>query len=282
MNLSVRIMNLLRLRFNQKNALDAFKQPACTRLARRGVVSFVPAYLVPLCLLFLLFVPREALAGRRFTVWAYPPGAGPQGAVEAETWITAGRKDADSPTQAEYRLELENGITDDVSLDVYLAVVKQATDEATRVDRVQTSLRANLFGDSVRKTIDLTGYVELKRDLDFGNPWEFEAIFIGGHSYGRFSYDFNLVYESELSSRAFQKEIREMSAIVGAGYELAPRVWTGAELMAVDAGGVRSYSVGPTVSLTLTEKTWLAIGPQFGLNHEADHLKVRALFGIFF
>lgn len=233
--------------------------------------------------LALLGLSGTAMAGKRHTVWAYPPGAGPKGEVELETWVTAARANGNSGTSSEYRVELENGLTDDISLDVYLAVLKQTPEEGTKFDRVQASLRANLFGDRFRNAIDLTGYFEIERDIDFGNPWEFEAILIGGKSYGRFSYDFNVVYESEISSRAFQKSTRDLKGIVGFGYEVTPQIWAGGEFVAENApGGIREFSIGPTVSIGLTPKTWLAVGPQFGLNDDTDHLKVRALFGIFF
>lgn len=231
----------------------------------------------------LLLLPGRADGGQRHTVWAYPPGAGPKGTVELETWITAERKTRESGTNSEYRVEIENGLTDDVSLDVYLAVLKQTPEEGTKFDRVQVSLRANLLPANLRSAIDLTGYFEIERDIDLKNPWEFEAILIGGKAYGRFSYDFNMVYESELSSNAFRKETRDLRGIVGAGYELTPRIWAGGEFVAENgAGGIREYSIGPTLSLGLTDKTWLAIGTQFGLNDDANQFKVRALFGIFF
>lgn len=234
--------------------------------------------------LFLLAVTAAspALAGQRHTVWAYPPGAGPKGNVEAETWITAVKETKDAATDAEYRVEIENGLSDDVSLDVYLGIFKQTPEEGFKLDRVAASLRANLFGEKVRDVIDLTGYFEVERDIELSNPWEFEAILIGGRSWGKVSFDFNLVYESELSSKAFQRDTREMKAIVGAGYELTPKLWAGGEFIAADEYGTKQYSVGPTVSVNLTEKTWLAVGPQFGLNDDAARLQVRAIFGIFF
>lgn len=223
-----------------------------------------------------------ALAGQRHTVWAYPPGAGPKGVVEAETWITTSRADSDKGTAAEYRIEIENGLSDDVSLDLYLAVLNQAPGEAVRFDRIQASLRADLVRDPFRLPVDLTGYFELKRDLDFGNPWEFEAILIGGKSLGKFSYGFNVVYESEFSSKALRSDVREMKGIVTAGYELTRKIWAGAEFIAANDAGTKKYSLGPTLSTRLTESTWIAIGPQFGLNRNADHLQVRAIFGVFF
>jgi hypothetical protein len=225
---------------------------------------------------------RPALAGKRHTVWAYPPGAGPRGAVEAETWVTTTRASRASGTDAEYRVEIENGLSDGLSLDVYLAVLNQPAGGSVSFDRVQASLRADLLRGRLGSAIDLTGYFELKRDVDFGNPWEFEAIFIGGKSYGNFEYDFNLVYESELSSGAFHHDKRELKGIAGAGWSFSPRVYAGAELVAENDKGRRELSLGPTVSLGLTDKTWIAVGAQLGVNRDADQLAVRAIFGIFF
>src|SRR5512140_834693 len=88
--------------------------------------SLLPSSLAAI-LLFLASLP--AFAGQRHTVWAYPPGAGPKGVVEAETWVTASRADSDRGTAAEYRIEIENGLSDDVSLDLYLAVLDQKPGE---------------------------------------------------------------------------------------------------------------------------------------------------------
>src|SRR5262249_28925975 len=148
-------------------------------------------------------------------------------------------------------------------------------------DRVQASLRADLLRDRV-KTIDLTGYFELKRDVDLGNPWAFEAILIGGKAYGGFEDDVNLAYQSELSAQAFDKDAREVKGIVGAGFNVSLRFYAGAELVAEDDRGRHELSLGPTISFGLTDKTWLAVGTQFGVNHAADQLAVRAIFGIFF
>jgi len=229
-----------------------------------------------------LVLASPAEAGERKTVWAYPPGAGPKGAVESELWLTTSQARSGDPTGSEVRLEIENGLTDDISLDLYLAVLNQAPGESMKFERVQASLRANLVRDPLRIPVDLTGYFEVKRDVDWSKPWGFEAILIGGKSFGSFWYAFNLVYESELSSKAFDKDVRECKGIVAAGYELSPRVSLGAEFVAANDAGTTEYSLGPTLKVGLTEKTWIAIGPQWGLNDGADHLKVRAIFGIFF
>ncbi len=240
------------------------------------------ALLASPALLLLLLTALPASAGERKTVWAYPPGAGPKGAVESEFWLTTSRQTSDSPTASEYRIEIENGLTDDISLDVYLGVFKQDPGESLKLDRVQASLRASLVRDPLRIPVDLTGYFEVKRDVDWSNPWEFEAILIGGKSFGNFWYAFNLVYESELSSKAFDGDVRECKGIAAVGYEFSPRVSLGAEFIAANDAGTKEYSLGPTLKVGLTEKTWVAIGPQWGLNDDAASLSVRAIFGIFF
>ena len=233
-------------------------------------------------LLGLLLLPGAAHAGKRHTVWAYPPGAGPKGAVEGEVWMTGEKASTDSPTETQYKVEIENGLTDDVSLDLYIAVLSQTPEQGLKFDGFQASLRANLLPDNLRDLVDLTGYFEIKRDVEWSNPWEFEAILIAGRAYGPFSWSVNLVAESELSSSAFAKGTTEWKGIATAGYEITRRIWGGAEFIAANDKGVYEYSLGPTVSFGLTPKTWIAIGPQFGLNDAADRLKVRAIFGVFF
>ncbi len=232
--------------------------------------------------LLLLSVARPAEAGERNTVWAYPPGAGPKGSLEVETWYTGAKETSASPTESEYRVEVENGLTDDVSLDFYLAVLTQSQAEGFRFNRVQVSVRANLLPDRMRGLLDLTGYFEVKRDVEWSNPWEFEAILIAGKSYGPFSWSANLVAESELSSKAFETETTEWTGIATAGWELSRSVWGGAELLVMNEKGKHEVSLGPTLSFGLTPKSWIAIGPQFGLNGGADRLQVRAIFGLFF
>ena len=233
-------------------------------------------------LLALLVAPAAAHAGKRNTVWAYPPGAGPKGAVEGEVWITGEKEDSDSPTDLKYKVEIENGLTDDVSLDLYIAVLSQTPEQGLKFDGFQASVRANLLPDNLRSLVDLTGYFEIKRDVEWSNPWGFEAILIAGKAYGPFSWSVNLVAESELSSSAFETGTTEWKGIATAGYELTRSIWAGAEFVAANDKGTYEYSLGPTVSFGLTPKTWIAVGPQFGLNGDADKLKVRAIFGMFF
>lgn len=237
---------------------------------------------LPALLALLLLLPGTALAGKRHTVWAYPPGAGPKGAVEAEVWMTGTKETSDSGTEMSYKVEIENGLTDDVSLDLYVAVLSQAPGEGLKFDGFAASLRANLLPDNLRSLVDLTGYLEVSRDVEWSNPWGFEAILLAGKAYGPLSWSVNLLVESELSSQGFKTATTEWKGIATAGYELTPRIWAGAEFIAANDKGRHEYSLGPTVSFGLTPQTWIAIGPQFGLTGSSDKLAVRAIFGMFF
>jgi hypothetical protein len=239
--------------------------------------NILPALLLP-----LLLVPGAAHAGKRHTVWAYPPGAGPKGTVEGEVWMTGVKETSDSGTAMSYKVEFENGLTDDVSLDLYLAILSQTPEQGLKFDGFAASLRANLLPDNLRHVVDLTGYLEVSRDVEWSNPWGFEAILLVGKAYGRFSWSANLLVESELSSQAFAKGTTEWKGIATAGYEITRRIWAGAEFIAANDKGKHEYSLGPTVSIGLTPKTWIAIGPQFGLTGSSDKLAVRAIFGVFF
>ncbi len=188
-------------------------------------------------LLALLLAPAAAHAGKRNTVWAYPPGAGPKGSVEGEVWMTGAKETSDSSTESQYKVEIENGLTDDVSLDLYIAVLSQTPEQGLKFDGFQASLRANLLPDNLRSLVDLTGYFEIKRDVEWSNPWEFEAILIAGKAYGRFSWSVNLVAESELSSSAFETGTTEWKGIATAGFELTRSVWAGAEFVAAERQG---------------------------------------------
>ena len=231
----------------------------------------------------LLLAAAPARAGERRTVWAYPPTMSPKGSVEVETWLTLKKETSDPGTDSELRIEVENALTDDVSLDIYLGVFEQVPEESFKLDRVQASLRANLLPEKARGLFDLTGYAEVKRPVDLSKPWGVEMILIAGKDWGRFGAGVNLVFESELSSNAFDKDVRELKAIATATWELGSRIAVSAEFIVEGApGGKTELSLGPTLSVGLTEKTWVAIGPQFGLNSDADKLAVRAIFGVFF
>jgi hypothetical protein len=240
-------------------------------------------YILPgISLLALLLSPGVALAGKRNTVWAYPPGAGPKGAVEAEVWMTGERESSDSPTETNYKVEIENGLTDDVSLDLYIAVLSQTPEEGLKFDGFAASLRANLLPDNLRRIVDLTGYLEVARPVDWSAPWGFEAILLAGKSYGPFGWSVNLLVESEISSQGFRGETTEWKGIGTAGYELSRRIWAGGEFIVENDRGRHGTSIGPTLSFGLTDRTWIAVGPQFGLTKSSDDLAVRAIFGVFF
>ena len=74
----------------------------------------------------------------------------------------------------------------------------------------------------------------------------------------------------------------EIKTLLATGYALTPRFNLAAELQGIFEGDEQKFLAGPTASFSLNRKTWLAIGPAWGLNSDADDFRLRALFGIFF
>ena len=66
--------------------------------------------------------------------------------------MTGAKETSDSPTESQYKVEIENGLTDDVSLDLYIAVLSQTPEQGLKFDGFQASVRANLLPDNLRST----------------------------------------------------------------------------------------------------------------------------------
>jgi hypothetical protein len=221
-----------------------------------------------------------ASAGKRNYVWSYDYGIGPKGGTEAETWWTA--KTADSSqsenTRHELRVEVEVPVTDRWETDFYL-VFQKNPDESLNFSDIFWSNKYLLTLPGAAP-VDLMGYFELKRPVDFNEPWEFETILIVSKDFKDFNLTGNLVYEGWLDSR--NRDHDEIKTIVSAGHALNPRINLGAEFQGIYEGAEQKFLAGPTVAFSLNSKTWLAFGPAWGLNSDADDFRVRALFGIFF
>ena len=90
----------------------------------------------------------------------------------------------------------------------------------------------------------------------------------------------NLVYEGLLNSDNGEHD--EIKTLLATGYSLTPRFNLAAEIQGIFEGSEQKFLAGPTASFSLNKTTWVAIGPAWGLNSDADDFRLRALFGIFF
>ncbi len=228
----------------------------------------------------LLLGSAAAHAGKRHYVWSYDYGIGPKGSTEAEVWWTAKTPDSSisEETEHELRIEVEVPLTDRWETDFYLVFDKNP-DESLDFSDIFWSNKylLTLPGQS---PVDLMGYFEIKRPMDFHEPWEFETILILAKDFKDFNITGNIVYEGWLDNDNSDHD--EIKTLLAAGYAFTPRFNLGAELQGIFEGSEQKLLAGPTVSVSLNPKVWLALGPAWGLNSEADDFRVRALFGMFF
>jgi hypothetical protein len=221
-----------------------------------------------------------AHAGKRNSVWSYDYGIGPKGGTEAEAWWTAKTADSSESEQTSHqlRIEIEVPITERWESDFYL-VFEQDADESLEFSDVFWSNKYLLTLPG-QQAVDLMGYFEIKRPMDFHEAWEFETILILSKDFKDFNITGNLVYEGLLNSD--NSEHDEIKTLLSTGYSFTPRFNLAAEFQGIYEGSEQKFLAGPTASFSLNEKTWVAIGPAWGLNSDADDFRVRALFGIFF
>jgi hypothetical protein len=230
-------------------------------------------------LLVLLLGAGWAQAGKRNYVWSYDYGIGPLGGVELETWWTAKTPDTSdsSKTKHELRFEVEVPLKDRWETDFYLVFTEEPDEELDFSDVFWSNKVLLTFPGEA--PVDLMGYFELKRPTDFHDPWEFETILILSKDFDDVNLTGNVVYEGWIDSR--NRDHDEIKAILSGGYAITPRFNLAGELQGVFEGSEQKYYLGPTFSFGLNEKAWLAIGPAWGLNDDADDLRVRLLFGLF-
>jgi hypothetical protein len=219
-------------------------------------------------------------AGKRNYVWSYDYGISPRGVMEAETWWTAKTAETSQSenTRHQLRIEIEVPITDRWESDFYL-VFEQDPDESLDFSDIFWSNKYLLTLPG-QKPVDLMGYFEIKRPMDFNEPWEFETILILSKDFGDFNITGNLVYEGWLDSDNSDHD--EIKTLLATGYSITPRINLAAELQGIYEGNEQKFLAGPTASFSLNKKSWVAIGPAWGLNSDADDFRLRALFGIFF
>lgn len=231
-------------------------------------------------LLLVFCASTMAYAGKRNYVWSYDYGIGPKGSTEVETWWTAKTPDSSrsDETSHQLRVELEVPITERWESDFYL-VFEQDPGESLDFTDVFWSNKY-LFTLPGQKAVDLMGYFELKRPMDFHAPWEFETILILSKDFRDFNITGNLVYEGWLDSDNGEHD--EIKTLLATGYALTPRFNLAAEFQGIFEGDEQKFLAGPTASFSLNKTTWVAIGPAWGLNSDADDFRLRALFGIFF
>jgi hypothetical protein len=224
--------------------------------------------------LLILFLCTNAYADRRNYVWTYQYVTMPKGQGELEFYQTTKLNETDS---WEYRLEVEQGLTDHWDISVY-QIFKQDEGESFKWDAVQLRTRYRI-GEEGMYFLDPLLYFEYNRKTDLKKPNKLEAKVILAKTVEKFNLAINPVYEYFFAPGSEH----EIGLDVGMSWQFHPVFTAGIEsttrIEFEDDETETSSYMGPTVSLA-HGGWWYTLGVAFGLNDESDDARVRFLMGI--
>ena len=179
-------------------------------------------------ILFLLLPPSICFAGARHFTFVYEAPTSPPDSVEIENWTTT--RFHDGFTDAQFRHEIEIGITEYFQASVYLANWDYTRSSDNRGAHYQSSsleLIHNL-ANPVADPIGISLYQEIsaRRRL-----FESETKLIAQKNFGTLVVAYNLTLEAEWEEEGLRERNGEIQQALGASYELSPRVSIGAEML---------------------------------------------------
>jgi hypothetical protein len=197
----------------------------------------------------------------------------PKGMTELEFYQTTRIADSDS---WEYRIEVEQGLTDRWDFSVY-QIFSQKEDDAFKWDAVQFRTRYR-FGEVGKYFMDPLIYLEYRRKLDFGEPNKAEAKLILAKQIDAVNLAINPVYEL-----FFGPEVEhEVGMDIGVSYEVSPKFVMGVETTSrmefEDSETEIGSYLGPTVSIS-SGQWWYTFGAGFGITEDSDDVRVRFIMG---
>lgn len=252
---------------------------------------------------FLVATP--ASGNERHFVFTYESATLPAGAVELEPWVTwkAGRENYYS--RFDHRLELELGVTDNLTTAIYVnftGLTERASLAEERVSSfdykgVSSEWKYKLL-DPVADPIGLAGYLEVTLEP---TAVELEEKIIVDKRIGNALLAGNLVFEQEMETEHEEIEVEhKMQVALGGGYFVSEHFMLGAEFRSVSLieegeHEATAFYLGPTLAWA-TERYWVAlnVSPQLAavkaddagdsvrdlVHNEAVH--ARLLIGVHF
>ncbi|HAO99941.1 MAG TPA: hypothetical protein DCQ83_07865 [Fibrobacteres bacterium] len=161
-------------------------------------------------------------------------GTLPAGATEVEIWNTA-RIGKDAYYYGlDQRLEFETGLTDHLQASLYLNWMRTTeaagTSDTLRSTSAFKGLSAELKYKISDPSADALGF-GLYGELGFNtDATELEGKALLDKNVGSWILAANLIVEAEIENRSLETEEIEISPVIGAAYEISPRISAGLEL----------------------------------------------------
>jgi len=179
-------------------------------------------------ILFLLLPPSICFAGARHFTFVYEAPTSPPDSVEIENWTTT--RFHDGFTDAQFRHEIEIGITEYFQASVYLANWDYTRSSDNRGAHYQSS-SLELIYNLANPVADPIG-ISLYQEISAGRRlFESETKLIAQKNFGPFVVAYNLTLEAEWEEEGLRERNGEIQQALGASYELSPKVSIGAEML---------------------------------------------------
>jgi hypothetical protein len=237
-----------------------------------------------LCAICAILLPSICLAGARHFTFVYEAPTSPAGSIESENWTTT--RFSDGFTEANFRHEIEIGITEHFQASIYFANwdYTRRENRGAHYDSSSLELIYNLT-NPVTDPIGISLYQEIgggRRAL------ESETKIIAQKNFGPLILAYNLTLEAEWEDESLREHNGEIQQAFGASYELSPRVSVGAEMLHEvllpawhSSEAENNFFIGPNISYRGNRwfATVTALAQTTHTEGEADY-QVRVIFGV--
>jgi hypothetical protein len=175
-----------------------------------------------------------AFAGSRRFTYVYEVTTSPPGDVEIENWVTWKTRKPDDRgfDQADFRHEVEFGITNKLQAAIYLADWnyhrgRSAGERGFTLSGPALEFIYN-FTNPVADPIGLAAYQEFQVGY---RRFETESKLLAQKNFGRFVVAYNATLEAAWEGEGLEERRGEFQQSLGLSYEISPRLLLGAEFL---------------------------------------------------
>jgi len=233
----------------------------------------------------VVLFPSICFAGARHFTFIYEAPTSSVGSIERENWATT--RFSDGFTDADFRHEIEIGITEHFQASIYFAnwdYTRSQENRGAHYDSSSLELIYNLT-NPVADPIGISLYQEISAGR---RAFESESKLILQKNFGPLILAYNLTLEAGWEDESLREHNGEIQQAFGASYELSPRVSVGAEMLHEvllpawhSSEAENNFFIGPNVSYRGNRwfATVTALAQTTHTEGEADY-QVRLIFGV--
>ena len=233
----------------------------------------------------VVFCQISAFAGARHFTFLYEAPTSPPGSFEIENYATT--RFSDGFTDANFRHEIEIGITEHFQASVYFANWNYTRSRENRGPHYASS-SLELIYNLTNPVADPIG-ISLYQEISGGRRLlESETKLIAQKNFGPLIFAYNLTLEAEWEDEGLRQHNGEIQQAVGASYEVSPRISVGAEMLHEiilphwhSSQAENNFFLGPNVSYRGNGwfATVTALAQTTRTEGEPDY-QVRLIFGV--